>query len=442
MNVIPFPGGKAPDGDPPEIARYKELKRRLVAFVIEGPMRSRLDAEMEAEEVDGADFAEFVDFTDWFIFEWEGDDGTCVLDEFIAAATDLADEDRQMLEAWYEPVHDLFQVVELDERTVTLRDGDGGLYSTVPTNMTVAELGWRPRTIVETRLLPVGDKYTLSGIQNFYDGAELQLLPEGFNAASLARLTDDEVGEVAEQLADEIGVDLTLEDVRELAPEDRPVGSVAEAAHAFVAECGVSLKAETVEAHALAVSLLVHFCNLRDVAALDEFDEDELLRFVTVGYPAETPDRTITGARRLLTSVGKFTAWLDKHRGTALHQPFKKRILPEVRDDLPRVMRASGEIDAVFVFFAITQMMAIAEAGDEPEHAEGVFRIARIDDDVVQLVGHGHGAPEGLELAAAFPPRAIKYLELGDFVLCSTMRSGDRAVLDGVEAVFPPAAPL
>ena len=80
MNVIPFPGGKAPDGDPPEIERYKELKRRLVAFVLEGPFRERLDAEMETEEVDGADFAEFVDFTDWFIFEWEGEDGTCVLD--------------------------------------------------------------------------------------------------------------------------------------------------------------------------------------------------------------------------------------------------------------------------------------------------------------------------------------------------------------------------
>ena len=442
MNVIPFPGGKAPDGDTPEIARYKELKRRLVAFVLEGPMRGRLDAEMEAEGVEGTDFAEFVDFTDWFIFDWEGDDGTCVLDEFLDSQTDLSDEDQQMLEDWYEPVHDLFQVVELDERTVTLRDGDGDLYVTIPTNMTVAELGWRPRTIVETRLLKVGDAYTLSGIQNFYDGAELQLLPDGFNAASLAHLSDDEVGEVAAELAEEMADELALEDVRTFAPEERPAGSIAEAAHAFLAECAASLKEETVEQHALAASLLVHFCNLRDVTSLDELDEDELLRFVTVGYPAESPDRTKTGARHLLASVGKLTAWLDKNRGTALNRYFKQQVLPAVRDDLPRVMKASGEIDAVFVFFAISQMVSIGDEGGEPESAEGVFRIARIDGEMVTLVGHGHGAPEGLEIEVALPLRSLEHLKPGDFILCSTMRSGDSAALDGIEAVFPPAAPL
>src|SRR6185369_15030492 len=99
MTIINFPGGgsKRDDG---EIERALALKRRLVDFVTRGPMREVHAREMLDTGLDEPEFHEFVDFTDWFIFEWESEEGTCVLDEFLAAETELADAERRMLESW------------------------------------------------------------------------------------------------------------------------------------------------------------------------------------------------------------------------------------------------------------------------------------------------------------------------------------------------------
>ena len=444
MNVIPFPGGKPPDGEDGDIERYRNLKRRLVAFVVEGPMRGRLDAEMEAEGVEGTDFAEFVDFTDWFIFDWEGDDGTCVLDEFLDSQTDLSDEDQQMLEDWYEPVHDLFQVVDLDDRRVTLRDGDGALYTAVPTNMTVGELGWRERTIVETRLLRVGEVYVLSGIQSFYDGAELQLLPKDFNAAALAHMSDEEAMGIADELAGEMEIGTAIYDVRELGPEERPPGSVAAECYDFLAETKGSVKPETLEAHALNLSLLSEFCTLRESALVEQFTDAELLRFVAIGFPVETPDRTAGAARQLLATMKRFTAWLDRRHATALHQFLVEHVLPAVKDDLPRVVRAGGEIDAAFPTFSVGQLLGVITDPETVEHEviEGVFRVVAVEGFALTLAPHGHGAPDVGDLVVDFPGKAVRHMRLGDFVLCTLGRFGAATILEDVEAVFPPAAPL
>src|SRR5262249_44486 len=163
---------------------------------------------------------EFVDFTDWFIFDWEGEDGARVLDEFVAASPDLAESDRILLDSWYEAVDDIFQVLEIGEDGVLLRDGEGDVYFAIPTNIPAPELGWRPKTLVQPRILPVGTVYLMSGIQSFYSGPELDELPEGVNLAAFADMIE---AAAEDDDAEHDGADapFVVDDVRDLPAEGR-----------------------------------------------------------------------------------------------------------------------------------------------------------------------------------------------------------------------------
>src|SRR4051812_8277456 len=110
MTIINFPGGKR-GRDDEEIERASHLKRRLVDFVTKGPLAELHGREMQETGIHEPEFHEYVDFTDWFIFDWEGEDGATVLDEFLTANPDLDAADRALLDRWYDSIDDIFQVV-------------------------------------------------------------------------------------------------------------------------------------------------------------------------------------------------------------------------------------------------------------------------------------------------------------------------------------------
>ncbi len=249
---------------------------------------------------------EYIDFTDWFIFEWENEEGGCVLDEFLASEPNLSEPDRQILLGWYEAVDDVFQVLELESDGVTLRDAEGTIYFALPTNMPVADLGWNVKSLVHTRLVPVGSVYLLSGIQSCYEGPDIQSLPDGVDYLTLAQ-------EIIAADTDQGEDGFFVADVRHLSSTERPPGSVAQAAFAFLDSTTSRLKPETAELYAVAVSLLVHFCREREIDTDTAVTADALLDFLAVWYPRVTQDRTVGATRSLLTTIGRFATWLDRN---------------------------------------------------------------------------------------------------------------------------------
>jgi hypothetical protein len=165
MNIIDFPGnaGRKPESI---IDRATRLKQRLVSFVHEGRMRLAFEEELRTRGLRTLEGYALIDFTDWFIFEWEGEQGECVLDEFLDAHPDLAREDREIVEGWYEAVDDVFEVVGRGGDGFLMRDEEGDEYVVVPTAMKADDLPWSPGLHISTRILPVGDVYLLSGIQS------------------------------------------------------------------------------------------------------------------------------------------------------------------------------------------------------------------------------------------------------------------------------------
>jgi hypothetical protein len=429
MTIINFPGGRRGRDD--LVERAANLKRRLVEFVNEGPLSELHTRELRETGIHEPEFHEYVDFTDWFIFEWEGEDGACVLDEFLAANPDLDPADRDLVDRWYDAVDDIFQVVEVADDGVTLRDGEGDTYVALPTNMKPTELGWRPRTLVQTRLLPVADVYILSGIQSFYDGPELDALPDGFNLAAVAGMIGEE----------ELAGTFELDDVRDFDEDERPAGSLAAAAYAFLDDAARSLKAETVNGHALAVSLLVFYADEREVELALDVDADFLRDFLAVWYARMTPDRTLGATRRLLGSVKKFAAWLDRTEGASVGRDFKARVLPSLEEDLPRTIKAAEEANRSFPFFGISQMIlrttgAVGprEAG-EPFHAR--MDVVEVKKDSVSLRGREAGEATRV---VEFPVGAAALLRPGDVVEGDFFEVGRDLMLGSVECVYCSAA--
>jgi hypothetical protein len=429
MTIINFPGGKKGRDD--DVERASQLKRRLVEFVTKGPLSELHAREMRETGIHEPEFHEYVDFTDWFIFDWEGEDGATVLDEFLAANPDLPPADRELLGRWYDSIDDIFQVLAVTDDGVTLRDGEGETYVAIPTNMKPTELGWRPRTLVQTRLLPVADIYLLSGIQSFYSGPELDALPDDFNLAAVAEMIGEE----------EIDGGLEIDDVRDLGEDERPAGSVVAAGHEFLEDAARSLKPETVDAHALAVSLLAYYTDERAVERASDLDADLLRDFLAVWYARMTPDRTLGATRRFLGSVKKFATWLDRAHGTTVGRDFKARVLPSLEVDLPRTIKAAEEAQRAFPFFSVSQLISLASGEAAPREAGAPFHawmdVVEVNEYLVTLrEREGAGALRVVE----FPVAAAALLRPGDVVEGEFLAVGDDLLLGSVACVYCPAA--
>lgn len=443
MTIINFPGGGHRRDD--EVERAAALKRRLVEFVTRGPMRETHAAEMRDTGLEDPEFHEFIDFTDWFIFEWESEDGATVLDEFAAATPDLSDEDRRLLESWYDAIDDVFRVVTVAPEGVTLRDNDGASYFAVPTNATASELGWRENTLVHTRLVPAGDAYLLSGIQSFYDGTDLEDLPEGIDLSAFGRVLDGEDDDEDDE------IELAVPDVRRLEAAERAPGSVAEAAHAWLAETADAVKAETADAHAYAVSLLAHYAADATVAA-DELSHEDLLEFLAVWYPRAAADRGLGVTRGVLSSVGKFTAWLGKRYGTEVGAEYKRRVLPALKDDLPRTIKSVEEFNRYGAAFGVFSLVtAVAQHGDAAHagrpHASGEAFRARYA--IVAVQGNsltlrertGETEPVSPLATTEVPHAAAALLRPGDVVEGLFVAAPNaRVVVKAVACVYCPAS--
>ncbi|MBK6425893.1 MAG: hypothetical protein IPF82_06770 [Blastocatellia bacterium] len=110
MTIIRFPGGKGPGGQSELIDLAVHLKQRLISFVVAGKLRPLFVESIEENDVDFVDEGDRIEFTDWFIFEWEDVDGSTTIEHFLASNDDLPDREREMLSAWDDgALDDLFE---------------------------------------------------------------------------------------------------------------------------------------------------------------------------------------------------------------------------------------------------------------------------------------------------------------------------------------------
>ena len=135
MNVIRFPGGRGPSDRSKVVNLAVHLKQRLISFVVAGDMRPLFVESIEDNEVEFSDEDERIEFTDWFIFEWEDVDGSTTIERFLSSNDDLATNEREMLQAWNDgSIENIFRVADLRGGFVEFGDAFGNLYRAVPTS--------------------------------------------------------------------------------------------------------------------------------------------------------------------------------------------------------------------------------------------------------------------------------------------------------------------
>jgi hypothetical protein len=561
MNIIDFPGNA---GRKPEslMERATRLKQSLVSFVHEGAMQVAFEEELQSRGLEPLEGYALIDFTDWFIFEWEGDDGQCVLDEFIDANPELADEDVEILEGWYEAIDDVFEIVGREGDGFLVRDEEGDEYLVVPTAMSAAGLPWSPGLHVSTRILPVGDAYMLSGIQStatsrdsllgtdeqdidvdsiigeiltdafveFFHGREVLVparevgdrlksfyeflfrdyqpkgadrpfgellrnngepLPdiempdiavpdealdievglladpdEGLAVVPyygavrryvadgegnvdelreiiLDMLEDDEVppfvfymladisggrfgallGEALDDPSFDLESDLddlleefkpapedelpdlesalvdreSLEDVRDVTQFEAFPGSLAEALAAYASKLESTLKPAAFAKHIEGINLLGRYGREAGIDQLSGLDLDALRDFLCVWYVRRWAERSVDGIKNLLGTIEKLTAWLDKNRHTSIGAAYKKRLVPEFAESLPRILGAVAAMDDAFDATLETALESLEEAlegGAEIEEPVGdpldavclrAFSVLAVDGNLVRV---------------------------------------------------------
>lgn len=145
------------------------LKGDLVEFALSPPLERPLREKLKQTQHPHLDpFSQRVEAVESLLFEHAFDDGSTVLDRFVARQRPDGPR-RDLVESWSDDVHGIFEVVERrDEQLVLLNLFDELTYRAVasmgPESVDPLETGW----FVITRVLPVGSLWLLSGTQGVF----------------------------------------------------------------------------------------------------------------------------------------------------------------------------------------------------------------------------------------------------------------------------------
>src|SRR5215471_1640068 len=146
----------------------QQLKQALADFATSGELGAEFARQKQSTlKFKGAldDFEELL-ILDWFIFDWMDEDGSGVIDRFLASHKPLDDEEQQMVVDWGSSIHNIFEICEVNNDRLILKDVDEGITVTVR-----GAIGASPESNLETgrflmaRLLPVQGSFHFSGPQ-------------------------------------------------------------------------------------------------------------------------------------------------------------------------------------------------------------------------------------------------------------------------------------
>lgn len=149
------------------VTRAAELKTQLVSFALTAPFQKPLRSLVrELEPLQMEPKSELIYACELLLFEHRYDDGSTVLDRFVAKARGLDAADVALVRGWADAVEGIFEVTWHGGDRLALTnlfdDLDYPAYATAgPEALADVEVGW----FLATRLLPLGDHWILSGEQ-------------------------------------------------------------------------------------------------------------------------------------------------------------------------------------------------------------------------------------------------------------------------------------
>jgi hypothetical protein len=167
------------------IALSGGLKRELIEYsndprfnrLFQRAMRERLDQPEMADE------AQIVNFIDYFILQYKFADGKTLVERFVAAHPELADEERALLLGWQDVVEGIFEVERRETDVVVARNLVDELGYRIHSNAGPSALkGMQPRSFLLARIVPIEDEWLLSGVS--------RLLPECSRSEAYATASD------------------------------------------------------------------------------------------------------------------------------------------------------------------------------------------------------------------------------------------------------------
>jgi hypothetical protein len=116
-----------------------------------------------------ADEDDLIDFMDWFVLQHRLPGGRAVVEEFVAARTDLPDAERRLLLGWRDVVEGVFEIGRRDGPALLLFNLIDELTYRVRSNMGPSVFGSMPRDdFMVARLVPIGEEWMLSGAQHLF----------------------------------------------------------------------------------------------------------------------------------------------------------------------------------------------------------------------------------------------------------------------------------
>lgn len=441
MNVIRFPGGRGPSDRSKVVNLAVHLKQRLISFVVAGGMRPLFVESIEDNEVEFSDEDERIEFTDWFIFEWEDVDGSTTIERFLSSNDDLATNEREMLQAWNDgSIENIFRVADLRGGFVEFGDAFGNLYRAVPTSCETDDLGFEIGDVVSTRILPVGDFYVLSGIQKRFDVDGSEILDPDVTDSE----TEDELAELLaeERRLTENEVDHLLEyDVR-----DFKEGTLGRFAREYLDRIFETLPEQDYEAEARALDALVTFNDEIGPDRPNDLRGDDILEFFALWYPRQWHDLDDGSAKLALTSILRFLRYLDTVLGTFVGTEYERDVLPQLYD-LPRCVKATSILVATGqdrdTEEALDSLID-GTATDVSDIIEGIFDVSSVDASTVTLSSPPFNPEDYPGEPTAFvvqvPDAAAGLVAIGDFVECIVVEIAGTWSLAGVRGVYPSAA--
>lgn len=160
----------------PESARIKRaaaLKESLCRFITTGALRpehhryQKLFLQL-AQASDGNDDPGVLD---WFLFDWVDGNGESAIDHFMNSRADLRPTERGILLDWKDSLNGVFEICLADEESIALCDIEtGDAFVVLADDVRHSQL--QQGKFVATRLLPLGDRFIMSGPQHVIDDRE------------------------------------------------------------------------------------------------------------------------------------------------------------------------------------------------------------------------------------------------------------------------------
>src|SRR5680860_1008377 len=152
------------------LERAAELKADLVEFALTPPFQRPLrehtrrcvHPELDAE-------SQAIESVESLLFEHRYDDGSTVLDRFIARNRKLAEPDIELLGSWNDSVHGVFEVLEKQADQLLLNNlFDEMPYTVYSSAGAEAVEDVEPGSFLITRVLPIDAMWMLSGTQALF----------------------------------------------------------------------------------------------------------------------------------------------------------------------------------------------------------------------------------------------------------------------------------